>query len=327
MPSNPSPLKIFLIRKTSRKRSKCEPMRNKRIALKLPNKKTIYQTQLNPHSLVSISTHVHNYLLTNPKCTPLDVTRHIVALLSSHTTISAISYKNIQRRVYDAINVMTSLGLLTKHNNNILSCSNSSNSNTNDLTYLKQQIKSKQTQLMTLLCKVNCFNTYINKNKTSFNRHFNQHKLHLPFVLVKDNKQHPISFTNKANGSQLFATAQQQIELITFDNICKELTYDVKDNAITIAKDVVSDECAMYVASHNLVNECYKEVECERRRKEMMMYKEEDNKKYFDIDFGMFLRKDSNISLYCGNDDTTTQYKNNSMIDYTMNASTNFYSN
>ena len=320
MPSKTSPLKIFLIRKTSRKRCKCEPIRNKRIAIKLPNKKTIFQTQLNPHSLVSISTQVNNYLLTNHKSTPLDVTKHIVDLLSKGNPISDISYKNIQRRVYDAINVMNSLGLITKHNNVLSYC------DMNELTYLKHQIKSKQAQLMNLLCKVNCYSTYINKNKISFNRHFNQHKLHLPFILLKESKQHPISFTNKANGSQLFAMAHQQIEPITFDNICKELTYDVKDNSITIAKDVVSEECATYVVSHNLVNEYYKEVESERRRKEMM-YKEEDNKKYFDIDFGMFLRKDSSVSLCCGNDDNITQYKNNSMIDYTMNASTNFYSN
>lgn len=311
-----SPLKIFLIRKTSRKRCKCEPIRNKRIAIKLPNKKTIFQTQLNPHSLVSISTQVNNYLRTKHESNPLDVTKHIVQLLSKGNPITDIAYKNIQRRVYDAINVMNSLGLITKHNNVLSYC------DMNELTCLKEQVKSKQTQLMDLICKVNCYNTYINKNKISFNRHFNQHKLHLPFILVKEDKQYPISFTNKANGSKLFAKAHQQIELITFDNICKELTCDVKDNSTTIAKDAVSEECAKYVATHNLVSEYYKEVEGERKRKEM--YKEEDNKKYFDIDFGMFLRKDSGVSLCYGNDET--QYKN-SMIDYTMNASTNFYSN
>lgn len=69
-------------------------------------------TMMNPHSLVYISKEVKKYLFINNNITNVDVTNYIVNVLRKNK--SGMSFKNIQRRVYDVINVMISLGLVLK---------------------------------------------------------------------------------------------------------------------------------------------------------------------------------------------------------------------
>jgi hypothetical protein len=309
--------KIFLIRKTSRKSPKAEPLRNKRIAIKLPNKEIMYQTSYNPNSLVSITHEVYKYIKHNSSTTSIDITKHIVQLLSQQNTNMKVSFKNIQRRVYDAINVMSSIGLIHKQQNTITYY------DSNKITNLKETIKANQLTLINLLSKVNCYRTYINKNKNSFSRNLTINKLYLPFIILKEDHSHPISFTNKQNGSQLVAFSHKEFDMISFDEICKQLTYDNKEQNVFIAKEIVSDKCAKYIKDNNLVNSYYKELE--KERKLTIETNKEETKQYFDIDFSSFIPKINDLSKYYESGEDEYQ-QDNSAFDYTINASTNFYS-
>ena len=317
MKTHQSSSKIFLIRKTSRKPHKPEPIRNKRIVIKLPNKEIMYQTAYNPNSLVSITHEVYKYIKNNYSTTSIDITKHIVQLLSQRNATPKVSFKNIQRRVYDAINVMSSIGLIHKQQNTITYYDSSKINN------LKDKIKENQIQLLNLLSKVNCYKTYINKNKNSFSRNLTVNKLYLPFILLKEDHSHPISFTNKQNGTQMVAFSHKEIDMISFDEICKQLTYDNKDQNVFIAKELVSDKCAKYIRDNNLVNSYYKDVE--RERKLTMETSKEETKQYFDIDFSSFIPKINDLNKYYESGEDDFQ-QDNSAFDYTVNASTNFYS-
>lgn len=105
--------KIFNITKILRKKSK---LRNKIHLRKYEGIENIH-TDRNPHSLISISREVDWYL-RNKKCTKgPEVTRYILHILSDLK--SEINFKNIQRRVYDALNVMIAIGLVEKKNNKL----------------------------------------------------------------------------------------------------------------------------------------------------------------------------------------------------------------
>jgi formaldehyde-activating enzyme involved in methanogenesis len=81
----------------------------------------------NPNSLISISREVLKYLKDNIKSKGANVTQYILTQLKMDQTDK--SFKNIQRRVYDAINVMNAAGILEKDKNNLYFKSNVYNSN------------------------------------------------------------------------------------------------------------------------------------------------------------------------------------------------------
>ena len=70
------------------------------------------------HSLINISKQVFQYLNKIENTTGNDVTEHIKNELQSKKNDES-NQKNIQRRVYDAINVMCAAGLITKNKQEI----------------------------------------------------------------------------------------------------------------------------------------------------------------------------------------------------------------
>ena len=70
------------------------------------------------HSLIGISKLVFDYLKTIVYTTGNEVTDHIKNMLKSKKN-DQLNQKNIQRRVYDAINVMCAVGLIKKNKQKI----------------------------------------------------------------------------------------------------------------------------------------------------------------------------------------------------------------
>lgn len=71
----------------------------------------------NPNSLISISKEVYCYLKKMKNSKGSSVTEYILQNLK--TSQGSLSFKNIQRRVYDAINVMNAVGIIFKQKNNL----------------------------------------------------------------------------------------------------------------------------------------------------------------------------------------------------------------
>lgn len=74
-------------------------------------------SRMNPNSLISISREVYSYLREMVESKGSSVTEYILKQLKKSQT--NLSFKNIQRRVYDAINVMAAVGILHKEKNNL----------------------------------------------------------------------------------------------------------------------------------------------------------------------------------------------------------------
>lgn len=127
-------------------------------------------SKLNPNSLISISKEVYLYLKENIESKGSSVTEYILKQLKR--TQTNLSFKNIQRRVYDAINVMNAIGILKKEKNNLFFKGKMKMSNIgskekkikNESKYLKEKIRqsivnvnSKQHELVGLSSKVKLF--------------------------------------------------------------------------------------------------------------------------------------------------------------------------
>jgi hypothetical protein len=121
--------------------------------------------KINPNSLISISREVYKYLEETKYTKGNDVTQLILDKLN--VSQDDMSFKNIQRRVYDAINVMYAIGILNKDKNTLefkghksfkqMFSKKSINRNKalkDRLNYKAERINTKQHELMVLVLKV-----------------------------------------------------------------------------------------------------------------------------------------------------------------------------
>ena len=179
-----------------------------------PNFRT--KKQLQKNSLIIISQEVHKFIQENKITTGPEVTKHIINTLTKKGVV-ARNYKNIQRRVYDAINVMSSLKLIKKSKQNIellplqqdnnfssndgsqnnsgsliksavtkVYSDESSNIENDDSQEIKDQIiklKKAQKKLIEYYIKME-FDQILKNINNKFPERYNQEKLFFPFDLI-----------------------------------------------------------------------------------------------------------------------------------------------
>jgi hypothetical protein len=134
-----------------------------------------YNSRQNPNSLISISKEVYSYLKNMKESKGSEVTEYILEHLKKSQ--NNLSFKNIQRRVYDAINVMNAVGIIYKDRNNLMFRGGMENLRLaskpkprNENKVIKEQIKNKinsinakQHELVALCTKVRQNNYQIKK--------------------------------------------------------------------------------------------------------------------------------------------------------------------
>lgn len=324
--------KIFSIRKIKRRKKK--DFFNRKIIIKVNNglkkKEIILQNSFNPNSLISISHEVKKFIKAKKTTTSNEVTNHIVSLLNSTNNIS-MSFKNIQRRVYDAINVMASIGLAHKENNVItyLNVNKITKEKAKEqISTLKSEIKNKQINLISKLSEINCYNSLISQNKSSFSRSLTLDRLHLPFILVKEDKDKRLKINQSLNKERLIAFSYKKIEVTTFDEIAKKVSFPNKQEIPEMANSICGEKCKEYIIKENLVNKFYSDLIRESeiiKKKEKEKAKLKDKKKLFDVDFSCLFNNNSNMGQKENLDESYIEQIDENR-DYTMNASTNFYS-
>lgn len=163
-----------------------------------------------PNSLIYISKEVKKYIFTKNKVTSLEITNYIVNLLKRKNYMhcnnnnnkeskikTLMSYKNIQRRVYDAVNIMVSLGILTKNGKKLYVNHSDNNNNCKNMITLpnKEQLKKnieenkelllKQLQLLskyTMLIKRNKEQQFVNNKKDLYFINLDNYEAYLPLV-------------------------------------------------------------------------------------------------------------------------------------------------
>ena len=184
------------------------------------------------HSLISISKLVYEYLREVLNTTGNNVTEYIKNALQPKKNDQS-NQKNIQRRVYDAINVMCAIGLIKKNkqeiqylkkfnninNNNIINIKNNINNIINGKSNLNielkdesldidEQIKDKNKELeekrkilIKLFLTLKFYEKYTKLNETYTQRKY-QKKIEFPFDLVKYDNSSPIKITSKEDSTR-----------------------------------------------------------------------------------------------------------------------------
>ena len=270
------------------------------------------------HSLIGISKLVFDYLKTIVYTTGNEVTDHIKNMLKSKKN-DQLNQKNIQRRVYDAINVMCAVGLIKKNKQKIQFLKRNfvenKNNNLNDEINLnekeqrenkekidddeklKEKLKELEENRKILVKKyfsIKFFEKYSQLND-KFPQRKLQNNLEFPFDLIKYDNSSPIKITSKEDSSRyLLLSNSNFVHLTPYDIIKKLISPDIllkyrenKNNIVdnkSNSKKSTNDNSIMEEYNFNLNNNDgikYINEEQEEKKFEETPQKNKTNSNYY----------------------------------------------
>ena len=201
------------------------------------NEKNNLKTQ--KHSLINISNLVYDFIKKEVNTTSNEVTTYIKNIIQSYN--NPPNQKNIQRRVYDAINVISAIGLIKKdkqkikfinYKNNSIECINNINEEKeeekNDETEEKiNELENKRNQLIQNYLTLKFYEKFNKLNKNNPLRTY-ENKLEFPFDLIIYNKASSFHMQSKDDSSRyLLLSNSEFVHLTPYEIIKKLISYDI----------------------------------------------------------------------------------------------------
>ena len=219
------------------------------------------QEKLSPenqrHSLIGISKEVFKHLKQVENTTGNEVTEHIKNVLQSKKNDQS-NQKNIQRRVYDAINVMCAIGLIRKNKQEIQFLKNNKNeidinSKNNNIKNINEkkdlnverkeeeepdfeekfkektnELKEKRKTLIKLFLTLKLYEKYSELNDKNPKRQNSQGKIDFPFDLIIYDISSPLKIASKDDLSRyLFLSNSGFIHLTPYDIVKNLISTDI----------------------------------------------------------------------------------------------------
>ncbi len=272
------------------------------------------QKEITRNSLISISKEVYKFIKQKHYTKGSDVTNHILEVLSSKK--AKLNYKNIQRRVYDAINVMCAIGLINKEKGNITFISNDdkilNNENSNisnfnkennlennqdiKINNIKNNIKEKQNELISNFCREYFYKKLFDMNQNQYKRSTTIDKLDFPFYIITLENGCNYKIKQNEDNSRVVIFSDKPYTIINPDNIIKKLIKKdfSKSNMEKLYKEKKGiDDIMDYLIENKLFDLYFSDVKNEQncssnnniffpKTKNYMFYNNNNNK-YFDI--------------------------------------------
>jgi len=220
-------------------------IKSSKINLNLSKKNEKNNLKIQKHSLINISNLVYDFLKKTVHTTGNDVTTHIKNIIQSNN--NQPNQKNIQRRVYDAINVMCAVGLIKKNkqeikfinyknkNNAIKSINNineekeeeKSDETQEKINEKNNELQEKRNQLIKSYLTLKFYEKYNKLNKTNPLRMY-ENKLEFPFDLIIYDKTSDFHMQSKDDSSRyLLLSNSEFIHLNPYEIIKKLISYDI----------------------------------------------------------------------------------------------------
>ena len=209
--------------------------------LNLSEKNEKNNLKIQKHSLINISHLVYDFLKKEVNTTSNEVTTYIKNIIQSND--NQLNQKNIQRRVYDAINVISAIGLIEKNKqkikfinfknkNNSIVCTNNINEEKeeekSDETEEKiNELENKRNQLIQNYLTLKFYEKFNELNKNNPLRKY-ENKLEFPFDLIIYDKTSSFHIQSKDDSSRyLLLSNSEFVHLTPYELIKKLISYDI----------------------------------------------------------------------------------------------------
>ena len=220
-------------------------IKSSKINLNLSKKNEKNNLKIQKHSLINISNLVYDFLKKTVHTTGNEVTTHIKNIIQSNN--NQPNQKNIQRRVYDAINVMCAVGLIKKNKqeikfinyknkNNAIKCINNINEEKEEeksdeteekINEKNNELQEKRNQLIKSYLTLKFYEKYNKLNKTNPLRMY-ENKLEFPFDLIIYDKTSDFHMQSKDDSSRyLLLSNSEFLHLNPYEIIKKLISYDI----------------------------------------------------------------------------------------------------
>ena len=229
------------------------PIQNsQKIYLNLDESNDKISAETQKHSLIGISKIVFEYLKSVEHTTGNEVTEYIKNRFQSKKN-DQLNQKNIQRRVYDAINVMCAVGLIRKNKQKIQFLLK--NKQENNLNNLNEEINSKEKEegeneeklgeeekikkkeneleekrkkLVKGYLTLKFYEKYYKLNKENPERSLSLNKIEFPFDIIKCDNSESIKITSKDDKSRyLLLSDSGFVHLDPYEIIKKLISPDI----------------------------------------------------------------------------------------------------
>ena len=293
--------KIFKVKKIHKLKRK--NLTKKGIIKKNSNEKELLlENSVKINSLIHISKEVKKFIKMKQHTNYNEVTNFILKSLKEKLNKNemnqcSITYKNIQRRVYDAINVMNALKIIHKDNTN--------------LTYhklnqikLKEEIENKKNIIISKFIELNCYKNLIEKNKNNYLQNCSSEKIELPFnLLISDSPEEEISIRTNKEKNKLIACYNNG-KFHTFSQISKELFYNELFN-INMNEN---DDIVKYINENKLIEKYLSDLNIRKKKKEEI---KQTKNQLFEIDFSNYLSNMHSNSTKFNNESNNFHYEIN----------------
>ena len=276
-------------------------IKSSKINLNLSKKNEKNNLKIQKHSLINISNLVYDFLKKTVHTTGNDVTTHIKNIIQSNN--NQPNQKNIQRRVYDAINVMCAVGLIKKNkqeikfinyknkNNAIKSINNineekeeeKSDETQEKINEKNNELQEKRNQLIKSYLTLKFYEKYNKLNKTNPLRMY-ENKLEFPFDLIIYDKTSDFHMQSKDDSSRyLLLSNSEFLHLNPYEIIKKLISYDiflklnenlnnVSENKSNSKKSTKSnsliEEANSNIDKNKLISENYSQLNYTKKSKE-----------------------------------------------------------
>ena len=311
----PKKLRIFNILKKKLKK-KSEDLTKKSIIMQLNSngneKELLLENSVKINSLINISKEVKHFIKMKQQTTYHEVTKYILNLLREKLNNgNVITYKNVQRRVYDAINVMCSLKIIEKENTTLTYYNFNQNK-------IKEEIENKRNILISKYIELQCYNNLIEKNKNNFFRSLTTDKIELPFnLLISDSSNDEISINTNKEKNKLIASFKNG-KFNTFSQISKELMYNENINFNNYNNNnEILVQCENYIENKKLYDNYFLDLKNKKEKKEELT---KTRNHLFETDFSNYLNN-NNITLNSvklKNDDNDIYINDNNLPIYNI---------
>ena len=276
-------------------------IKSSKINLNLSKKNEKNNLKIQKHSLINISNLVYDFLKKTVHTTGNEVTTHIKNIIQSNN--NQPNQKNIQRRVYDAINVMCAVGLIKKNkqeikfinyknkNNAIKSINNineekeeeKSDETQEKINEKNNELQEKRNQLIKSYLTLKFYEKYNKLNKTNPLRMY-ENKLEFPFDLIIYDKTSDFHMQSKDDSSRyLLLSNSEFLHLNPYEIIKKLISYDiflklnenlnnVSENKSNSKKSTKSnsliEEANSNIDKNKLISENYSQLNYTKKSKE-----------------------------------------------------------
>jgi hypothetical protein len=166
--------------------------------------------------------------------------------------------KNIRRRVYDALNVLMAMDIITKDKKAITwkglptSASQDLEMLNRELDYRRQEVSRKRQALQELLVQQVCFRNLVEHNRDEALTAENSSKIPLPFIVVNTHSSSVIQCNMSRDLTDVMFDFSMPFEINDDNTILKRL--GMHKTTLPVLQEMLPEEMLNYCQEHRLID-------------------------------------------------------------------------